>query len=77
MHDILFVEIFEGADEVFHYRPGVALLVQALALDLLEEFTALQVRQEQVDVLGSLVGFVELDDIVVINRAQHIDLGQY
>ena len=76
MHDVLGMQVLKRADEVLHHRPGVGLSIQALTLDLVEELTTLEVRQEQVDVLGRLVGLVQLDHVFMVNFTQHIDLSQ-
>lgn len=77
VHNVFGVQVLQCTDKVLHHRPCVRLPVQALALDLVEELAALEVRQEQMDVLGGLVGLIQLDHILMVNFTQHINLSQH
>ena len=70
------VKIFEGGEKVAHDRSCVRLPVQALALDLLEELTALEEGQQQVDILGRLISLVKLQNIVVRDGPKHINFSE-
>ena len=77
MYNVFGVQVLECTDKVLHHGPCVRLSVQALALDLVEELAAFKVRQEQMDVLGCLVGLIQLDHILMVNFTQHVYLSKY
>lgn len=76
MHDVASVEVLQRTYEVSHDGPRRRLTILTLALDLVEKFTALQIWQEQMNILCCLVGLVELDYVFVVDGAQDVDFRQ-
>ena len=76
MHDVASVEVLQRTYEVSHDGSRRRLTILTLALDLVEKFTALQIWQEQMNILCCLVGLVELDYVFVVDGAQDVDFRQ-
>ena len=77
MDDIVLVDVVESLEHVPHYLDGRALGVDLLGLDALEQLASVKVVQHQVNVLGALVDFVQLDDVRVVQIAHDVDLLQH
>ena len=76
MHDVALVEILQRTYEVSHDGPRRRLPILTLALDPVEQLAALQIGQEQMNILGRLVRLVQLDHVFVVDGAQHVDFSQ-
>jgi len=73
VNDSIIVDELKGSQHVAHDVNGRLLLVYLPALDPFEELTAVQLLQHQMDVLVTLVDFVQLDDVGVLEHPQDVD----
>jgi hypothetical protein len=74
VHDSLSVEVIEGLEKVLHHIDCILLMIQTLRFDPLKKFSSLQILKNQMDVLVTLVHFIELYDMLMINASQYVNL---
>lgn len=74
MHDLVLVEGFKGVEDLEEELDRLLLGECFVLFEILGEVALVAVLQDEVEVVGSLLDVVELDDVPVIAGLEHFDL---
>lgn len=76
MDYLLLSEVLESAQDITHNRHSHILLVEPFTLDSFEKLTALEVGEDEMDVLLGLVDFVNANYVFVVQFAEDVNLSE-
>jgi len=63
----------QGIEDTLENHSGILLRVDASLLDLVEELLAIQVLQDQVDIVVRLEDFIQLENVRVSDLPEKVD----
>ena len=75
MHDVELVKVFDTGDDLMEKFEGLWLLHSLILDDVVEKLATISILHDEVQLLGRLDDFIELDNVRVSDHLQDVDFS--